>query len=332
MLRPPFGIVPMLVVFMLPLAALAQETPPNAGDTAWIIVASALVLLMTLPGLAMFYAGLVRSQAVLSVIMHCFAITCLASLLWLIIGYSLAFGDSIGGVVGGLGKAFFSGVTRDVLSGSIPEIVFAVFQMTFAIITPALMVGAYVERVKFSAVLMISGIWLIVVYAPLCHWIWGGGWLAALGVMDFAGGLVVHASAGVSAFVIAALLGARRGFPHQIHPPHNPGMAAAGAAMLWVGWVGFNGGSQLAADGGAGMAIAATHIAASGAAMTWSAIRVAQIRQDFPGGRCHWRHRGSRNGYSRLGLYWTSRRASPGFGCGLGLLFRHGACEAGLED
>ena len=256
----------------VPVPGWAADAAFSAGDSAWVIIASALVLLMTLPGLAMFYAGLVRSQAVLSVIMQCFAITCLASLLWLVLGYSLAFADSVGGIIGGLGKVFFAGVTPDALSGSIPEIVFAVFQMTFAVITPALMAGAYVERVKFQAVLILSGCWLILVYAPVCHWIWGGGWLGALGVMDFAGGLVVHATAGVSALVIATMLGGRRGFPNQLHPPHNPGMTAAGAAMLWVGWFGFNGGSQLAADGGAGMAIAATHIAAAAAAATWSAI------------------------------------------------------------
>ncbi len=255
-----------------PVPGWAAEPAFSAGDSAWIIVASALVLLMTLPGLAMFYAGLVRSQAVLSVIMQCFAITCLASLLWLALGYSLAFTESVGGFIGGLDKVFFANVTPEVVSGSIPEIVFAVFQMTFAVITPALMVGAYVERVKFQAVLILSGFWLILVYAPVCHWIWGGGWLGALGVMDFAGGLVVHCTAGVSALVIAMVLGNRRGFPNQVHPPHNPGMTAVGAAMLWVGWFGFNGGSQLAADGGAGMAIAVTHIAAAAAAVTWSAI------------------------------------------------------------
>ena len=270
--RRPIGpAVAILLASVLPQPAWAAEAAFSAGDSAWIIVASALVLLMTLPGLAMFYAGLVRSQAVLSVIMQCFAITCVASLLWLILGYSLAFADSVGGIIGGLGKAFFAGVTRDALTGSIPEIVFAVFQMTFAIITPALMVGAYVERVKFQAVLILSGVWLIVVYAPVCHWIWGGGWLSALGIMDFAGGLVVHTTAGVSALVIAVMLSGRRGFPNQIHPPHNPGMTAAGAALLWVGWFGFNGGSQLAADGNAGMAIAATHIAAAAGAATWSA-------------------------------------------------------------
>ena len=244
----------------------------DTGDTAWIIVATALVLFMTLPGLAMFYAGLVRSKSALSVVMHCVSITALASVLWLVVGYTLAFGPSQGGVVGGLDKAFFIGVGPDALTGSIPEIVFAVFQMTFAIITPALIVGAYVERIKFSAMLIVSGAWVVLVYAPIAHWVWGGGWLSELGVMDFAGGLVVHASAGMAALVIASSLGPRRGFPKKLQPPHNPGMTAAGAAMLWVGWFGFNGGSQLAADGFAGTAIAATHLAAVGAAIAWSAV------------------------------------------------------------
>ena len=227
---------------------------------------------MTLPGLAMFYGGLVRSNAVLSVVMQCFAVAATVSVLWLVAGYSLAFSDSLGGIIGGLEKSFFIGVTVDTPWGSIPEIVFAMFQMTFAIITPALIVGAYVERIKFPAVLIFSGAWLLLVYTPIAHWVWGGGWLSQLGVMDFAGGLVVHASAGVSALVVAALLGRRRGFPNQLQPPHNPGMTAAGAAMLWVGWFGFNGGSQLAADGGAGMAIVATHISAATAGIVWSQI------------------------------------------------------------
>lgn len=254
--------------------ALAQDAAADSGDTAWIIVATALVLLMTLPGLAMFYAGLVRSQAVLSVVVHCFAIACLSSVLWLAVGYSLSFGESVGGLFGGLDKAFFASVAPGDLwpDTTIPEIVFAVFQMTFAVITPALIVGAYVERIKFPVVLMASGAWLLVVYSPICHWVWGGGWLYGLGVMDFAGGLVVHLSAGVSALVIAAQLGSRRGFPNATHPPHNPGMTAIGAGLLWVGWFGFNGGSQLAADGGAGMAIAVTHIAAATAAIVWGAI------------------------------------------------------------
>ena len=244
----------------------------NSGDTAWIIVATALVLFMTLPGLAMFYGGLVRSNAVLSVVMQCFAVAATVSVLWLVAGYSLVFSDSLGGIIGGLEKSFFIGITVDTPWGSIPEIVFAMFQMTFAIITPALIVGAYVERIKFPAVLVFSGAWLLLVYTPIAHWVWGGGWLSELGVMDFAGGLVVHTSAGVSALIVAAVLGRRRGFPNQLQPPHNPGMTAAGAAMLWVGWFGFNGGSQLAADGGAGMAIAVTHISAATAGIVWSQI------------------------------------------------------------
>ena len=227
---------------------------------------------MTLPGLAMFYGGLVRSNAVLSVVMQCFAVAATVSVLWLVAGYSLVFSDSLGGIIGGLEKSFFIGITVDTPWGSIPEIVFAMFQMTFAIITPALIVGAYVERVKFPAVLVFSGAWLLLVYTPIAHWVWGGGWLSELGVMDFAGGLVVHTSAGVSALIVAAVLGRRRGFPNQLQPPHNPGMTAAGAAMLWVGWFGFNGGSQLAADGGAGMAIVATHISAATAGIVWSQI------------------------------------------------------------
>lgn len=246
----------------------------NSGDTAWIIAATALVLFMTLPGLALFYGGLVRNRSVLSVIMHCFAIACLMSILWLVGVYSLAFDDggAANKLIGGLGKAFLAGVGTDTLSGTIPESVFFSFQATFAVITPALMVGAYVERIKFSAVLWISSLWLIAVYAPVCHWVWGGGWLADMGVMDFAGGLVVHATAGVSSLVIVKTLGARRGFPSDVSPPHNPGMVAMGAAMLWVGWFGFNGGSALAADGSAGMALTVTHISAATASLVWMII------------------------------------------------------------
>ena len=261
-----------IALWALPLPAVSADTAASAGDTAWVLAASALVLLMTLPGLAMFYAGLVRAQAVLSVVMQCFAIACLSSVLWLAAGYSLAFGDSAGGLVGGFGKAFFAGVGPDPVRGAIPEIVFAVFQTAFAVIAPALLVGAWVERIRFPAVLIVSGAWLLLVYAPVCHWVRGGGWLAELGVVDFAGGLVVHVSAGVSALAIAKVLGGRRGFPGDVHPPHSPGMTAVGAALLWVGWFGFNGGSALAADAAAGMAVAATHIAAAAAAMTWAAI------------------------------------------------------------
>ncbi|MDE0537099.1 MAG: ammonium transporter [Rhodospirillales bacterium] len=261
--------------------ALAQDAKLAGGDTAWIITATALVLFMTMPGLALFYGGLVQSRNVLSVLMHCFTITCVSSVLWLVLAYSIAFGDA-SAWWGGLGKAFFRDVGTDALSGTIPESVFFMFQMTFAVITPALIVGAYVERIKFSAVILFSALWLIFVYAPSTHWIWGGGILADLGwiseslkgvaVMDFAGGLVVHANAGVAALILAAALGPRRGFPTELRPPHNPGLVMIGAAMLWVGWFGFNGGSALAADGAAGMAITVTHISAATACLTWVAI------------------------------------------------------------
>jgi ammonium transporter, Amt family len=258
----------------LPHQALAQGAVLNSGNTAWILTATALVLFMTLPGLALFYGGLVRSQNVLSVLMQCFAIACLASVLWLVVGYSIAFGD--GGVtqawIGGFGKVFLFGVGPDALVGDIPEPVFFMFQMTFAIITPTLIVGAYVERIRFAHVLLFSGAWLILVYAPVAHWIWGDGFLAQLGVLDFAGGLVVHATAGTSALVIAVVLGSRRGFPRELTPPHNPGLTMIGAAMLWVGWFGFNAGSALAADGSAGMAMLVTHISAATASLVWVAI------------------------------------------------------------
>jgi Amt family ammonium transporter len=226
---------------------------------------------MTLPGLALFYAGLVKSKNILSVLMHCIAIACLASLIWLGVGYSMAFSEG-NQWVGGLQKAFLSGVERGSLSGDIPETVFFMFQMTFAIITPALMVGAYVERIKFSAVLLFSGLWLIAVYAPVTHWIWGGGWLAERGILDYAGGLVVHLTAGISALVLAAALGPRKGFPDQVDPPHNPALVMIGASMLWVGWFGFNAGSALAANEDAGMAMLVTHISAGTASLVWMAI------------------------------------------------------------
>lgn len=270
---PAFSLAAVLLTVFTPDAALAADQL-NSGDTAWIITATALVLFMTLPGLALFYGGLVRSRNVLSVLMHCVAIACLMSVLWLIIGYSLSFTDGAGAnqLIGGLSRMFLAGVGTEALSGTIPENVFFAFQMTFAIITPALMVGAYVERIKFSAVLILSSLWLIVVYAPVTHWVWGGGWLAQMGVMDFAGGLVVHATAGISSLVIVKALGARHGFPNEVSPPHNPGMVAMGACMLWVGWFGFNGGSALAANGAAGMALTVTHIAAATASLVWMLI------------------------------------------------------------
>ncbi len=266
------GVAALLPAFLLfwPGSGMAADEL-SGGDTAWILTSTALVLFMTLPGLALFYGGLVRSNSVLSVLMHCFAICCVASIVWLAIGYSLAFGEG-NAIIGGLGKAFLAGVGPDSLSGSIPETVFFAFQMTFAIITPALIVGAYPERVTFPAVLFFSAVWLIVVYAPVTHWVWGGGWLAEMGVMDFAGGIVVHVTAGVSALVFAKMLGGRRGFPDQVRPPHSPGMTMTGAAMLWVGWFGFNAGSALAADGNAGMAMVVTHISAAAASLSWAAI------------------------------------------------------------
>lgn len=245
----------------------------DTGDTAWMLTSTALVLFMTLPGLALFYGGLVQSRNVLSVLIHCMAIASGASLLWFLGGYSLAFGDG-GSLIGGLGKAFLAGMARGAVHPGthIPESVFFMFQMTFAIITPALIVGAYVERIRFQAVLLFSALWLVVVYAPVAHWVWGGGWLAELGVMDFAGGIVVHVSAGVSALVVAWMLGSRRGFPHGIEPPHAPWMVMVGAAMLWVGWFGFNAGSAVAAGADAGMAMLTTHLSAATASLVWLTI------------------------------------------------------------
>ncbi|MDP6792303.1 MAG: ammonium transporter [Arenicellales bacterium] len=248
--------------------AAADEGGLSAGDTAWMLTATALVLFMTIPGLALFYAGMVRAKNVLSVLMQCFAITGLATIIWIIVGYSLAFtGD--GAYWGSLEKAFLKGVTVDALSGTIPETVFMTFQMTFAIITPALIVGAFAERMKFSAMLWFMGIWLIFVYAPICHWVWGGGWLGEMGVLDFAGGTVVHINAGIAGLVACIVLGKRNGYTKTPMLPNNLGYTIVGAAMLWVGWFGFNAGSELAADGTAGMAMAVTQIATAAAALGW---------------------------------------------------------------
>lgn len=243
----------------------------QAADAAWVMTATALVLFMTLPGLALFYGGLVRQKNVLSVMMQCVSIACLASLLWMAVGYSLVF-DGANPWIGGLSKAFLLNVTRDSVSGTLPEMALFMFQLTFAVITPALIVGAFVERVKFSAVMLFSALWILLVYAPVAHWIWGGGWLAKLGVVDFAGGIVVHATAGVSALMFAKAAGSREGFPRHVDPPHNPGMTFIGAGMLWVGWYGFNGGSALAANGNAAMAIAVTHLSACAAGLTWAGL------------------------------------------------------------
>jgi Amt family ammonium transporter len=256
-----------LALFSPSLAFAALDT----GDSAWITTSTALVLFMTLPGLALFYAGLVQPKNVVSVLMHHFAIACLCSILWVVAGYSIAFSGD-GAWFGNLDNLFMSQITFESLSGTIPESLFATFQMTFAIITPALVIGAYVERIKFSTVLIFSGTWLLVVYAPVTHWIWGGGIMAGWGVLDFAGGIVVHATAGTAALVAALVLGKRRNFPNAVQPPHSPVLTMIGASMLWVGWFGFNGGSALGAGQGAAMAILVTHISAAVASLVWMLI------------------------------------------------------------
>jgi Amt family ammonium transporter len=266
------------VLFAAPAFAQQAGAPPvlDGGNTAWLLTATGLVLFMTLPGLALFYGGLVRSKNVMSVLMHCFVIACLVSILWLVGGYALAFGDggAMNDWIGGLDKAFLLGVGAEALQAptNVPENVFFMFQMTFAIITPGLIVGAYVERIRFGAVMWFSALWLMLVYVPVCHWVWGGGWLAHMGALDFAGGLVVHATAGSSALVCALVLGRRGDFPRDLSPPHMPPMTVIGAAMLWVGWYGFNAGSALAANGSAGQAMTVTHIAAAAASLTWMAV------------------------------------------------------------
>ena len=258
-----------IILTLLPIQAFADDL--NAANTSWILTSTALVLFMTIPGLSLFYGGLVRSKNVLSVLMQCFAITCLASIVWFSFGYSVAFGDggSMNAYIGNLDNLFLGKVTEGSMSGDIPESVFAMFQMTFAIITPALIVGAFAERMRFSAMLLFSGLWLTLVYAPITHWVWGGGWLGEMGLLDFAGGTVVHITAGVGALVAALVLGNRKGFPRQAMPPHNLTMTVTGAGMLWVGWFGFNGGSALAANGDAGMAMLVTHISAAAGSLAW---------------------------------------------------------------
>jgi Amt family ammonium transporter len=262
----------LLPLLLLCSTAFAQApaAPPkiDAANTAWMLTASVLVLFMTLPGLALFYAGLVRAKNVLSVLMQCFAITCIVTLAWLAVGYSIAFGEG-NAWWGGLRKSFLAGIQVSTVKGTIPETVFAMYQLTFAIITPALVIGAYAERVRFGGMLLFSLLWLLIVYCPIAHWVWGDGWLQKRGLMDFAGGTVVHLNAGVAALVCALVLGRRRGFPDTAMPPHNMTMCVTGAAMLWVGWFGFNAGSALAADGAAGMAMLVTHIAAATGAFVW---------------------------------------------------------------
>ena len=281
MMRPGALLGPMIAAGLLvlgaPQAAWAEGDALSAGDTSWMLTSSVLVLFMTIPGLSLFYAGLVRAKNVLSVMMQCFAVTCLITILWTLYGYGLAFGDG-GGLDAfvGSGNLLLADVGVDAVSGTIPESVFQMFQLTFAVITPALIVGAFAERMKFSAMLWFMGAWFTVVYAPVAHWVWGGGWLGALGVLDFAGGTVVHVNAGVAALVLCIVLGKRRGYPSTPMPPNSLVLTVVGASMLWVGWFGFNAGSQLAADGVAGMAMAVTHICTATAAFTWMTVEWAR--------------------------------------------------------
>ncbi|MGH7012692.1 MAG: ammonium transporter [Stellaceae bacterium] len=271
--------MPAIATALLAVATPAYAAETNTidhGNTAWVLAASALVLFMTLPGLGLFYGGLVRARNLLSVFMHCFVICSLVSVIWLLYGYSLAFGDG-GALLGGLGKCFFAGVAHAIHQPRIPEYAFVLFQLTFAVITPALIIGAFAERVRFGFVIGFTVLWVTIVYLPVAHWVWGGGWLAQHGVIDFAGGIVVHTTAGISALVAAVMIGARRGFPHSLIPPHSPGLTMAGGGMLWFGWFGFNGGSALAADGSAAAAILATQFAAAAASLTWMAIEWLRV-------------------------------------------------------
>lgn len=273
----------LLCLTLLPATSFAAQGEVDGANTAWILTATALVLFMTVPGLSLFYAGLVRSKNVLSILMQCFAITALISVIWLVFGYSMAFGPAENPFWGGLSKAFLNGVNKDSVWGDIPESLFIAFQMTFAIITPALIVGAFAERIKFSSMLLFSGLWSIFVYFPVCHWVWAEeGWLYQMGLLDYAGGTVVHVTAGVAAVITAIMLGARKGFLVTPMMPHNLTMTITGAGMLWVGWFGFNAGSALAANGSAGMALLATHLSASAGALTWMTIE--WVRHGKPSG------------------------------------------------
>lgn len=268
-----------MILMIVSHQVVAQDSAINSANTAWVLTSTALVLFMTLPGLALFYGGLVRVKNILSVLMQCFAIACVVSILWLIAGYSLAFGEG-NAWIGDLSMVFMAGITEDALAGDIPLSLHAMYQMTFAIITPALIVGAFAERMKFSSMLIFSALWLFAVYIPVCHWVWAGsGWLFEKGLLDFAGGTVVHITAGVAALVAAVVIGKRNGFPTTAMPPHNMTMTVTGAGMLWVGWFGFNGGSALAANGNAAMAILVTHISAAAGALAWMAIEWMRFRK-----------------------------------------------------
>lgn len=259
------------ILLAMPLMVNANDAELNGANTGWILASTALVLFMTLPGLALFYGGLVRKKNVLSILMQCFSIAAISSILWLVVGYSLAFGEG-NAYIGDFSKVMMMGISKETLSGDIPESLFMLFQMTFAVITPALIIGGFAERMKFSAVLLFSAFWLLAVYSPVTHWVWGGGWLGQMGLYDFAGGTVVHITAGTAALVAAMVLGPRRGFPKTPMLPHNLTMTVTGAGMLWVGWFGFNGGSALAANGDAAMAMLVTHISAAAGTLTWAFI------------------------------------------------------------
>ena len=262
--------IALTLPFLISSPALADDF--SGADTAWMLTSTALVLFMTIPGLSLFYAGLVRVKNVLSVLMQCFALTALMSVLWFVVGYTLAFGSSgveQGPWIGDLGNLFLAKVTMDSMSGSIPETLFVMFQLTFAVITPALIVGGFAERMRFSAMLIFCSLWLVLVYAPICHWVWGGGWLGNMGLQDFAGGSVVHITAGVAALIAATTMGGRRGFGAAAMPPHNLTMTVTGAGMLWVGWFGFNAGSAVAADSSAAMAMLVTHLSAACGSLAW---------------------------------------------------------------
>ena len=272
----PFALLSLLVGCPALLSAQDAAATLDSGDTAWMLMATVLVLFMTLPGLALFYGGLVRVKNYLSVLMHCFTIACLASVLWVAGLYSLAFSDG-NAWIGDFQHLFLNGISIGELNGgTFPETVFVMFQMTFAIITPGLIVGAFVERMKFSAMMLFSALWLILVYTPVAHWVWGGGWMMQMGTLDLAGGIVVHATAGISALILAKAIGPRPQFPKRVSPPHNPAIVMIGASMLWVGWFGFNAGSQGAANGAAGMTMLVTHISAAVASLTWMCIEWRQ--------------------------------------------------------
>jgi Amt family ammonium transporter len=258
----------LFTLILLSMPAVAHAEGLDSGDTAWMITATALVLFMTIPGLALFYGGLVRAKNILSVLMQCFSITALMTILWVVAGYSISFGEG-GAFFGDFSMVFLKGVGPDAVSGTIPTILFVMFQLTFAIITPALIIGAFAERMKFSAMLLFTGAWMLLIYAPVCHWVWGGGWLGEMGALDFAGGTVVHINAGIAGLVSAIVLGKRKGYPTAPMMPHNLTLSVVGAGMLWVGWFGFNAGSELAADGTAGMALAVTQIATAAATLAW---------------------------------------------------------------